>query len=125
MTLLGPGPGALRRGSLFVERDERRDRRNRYWHISRHTVVTAERSTAPTVEGTFAMGFGKIFHDIGPIRIVRTELLEDVGMSVHPGDCLGTPLIVEGNAHQGKAFNDRAIGGKLLQYRGHDAAPLL
>src|SRR6516164_3324783 len=85
----------------------------------------AERSRASTVEGTFAMGFGEIFHDKGPIRIVRTELMEDVGISVHPDDGLGTPLIVEGNAHQGKAFNDRAIGGKLLQYRGHDAAKLL
>jgi hypothetical protein len=67
------------------------------------------------------MGFGMISHDIGPIRIVRTELMEDAGISVHPGDSLATPLIVEGNVHQGKAFNDRAIGGEPLQYRGHDA----
>jgi hypothetical protein len=36
-----------------------------------------------------------------------------MGITIHSGDGLGTPLIVKTDAHQRQAFGDRAIGGDL------------
>ena len=71
------------------------------------------------------MRLRKPINDGGPIRIDHTELVEDIGIAIHPGDRLGTPLIVETDAHQSQTFNDRAIRRKLLQRYRHDAGPLL
>jgi CheY-like chemotaxis protein len=67
----------------------------------------------------------KANNDAAPIRIDQTEPVEDIGIAIHPGDRLGTPLIVEADAHQSETFDDRAIGRKLLQRRRLDAGPLL
>jgi hypothetical protein len=87
-------------------------------------IVAPHRSRRP-VERPFPMRLCKAINDGAPIRIDQTELVEEIGIAIHPGDRLGAPLIVEAHAHQCQTFDDRAIARKLLQRRRHDTGPLL